>query len=676
MRVSGRFSNLISGCPALLGVGLGCLLGMTACSGTGGGDEEAVSPTEPVLSDQDGDTILDVHEGSADADGDGTPNYLDLDSDGDTIPDEVEAGDADLLTFPRDADGDGLADFVDPDSDDNGIPDLVEAGVNPLAPLDFDGDGVADYADPDNDGDRIADVVEIDGVVPVDTDGDSVADYYDEDSDGDTVLDADEAGEIEPGDPARDFDGDGWPDYRDLDADGDGAPDRDEAGDEDLYTPPRDTDGDGSPDFVDLDADGDSLPDAEELAGWTDAYARDTDGDGASDGVESVAESDPTDADSVPDIPWLEVRQRATATRRFEFQMAIGRADIVFILDDTGSMGDEIRRLASDFSQVVEDVRASVPDAAFGVATFQDYHGKAYGGNVLPFELVQQVTTDPDAVRSALQGLGGSGGSGRTSAIEALHQALTGLGFDQDCDISFDPDEDVRPFVPSPEDVFQGTVAGVAVVDADSPGVGGGCGFRSHSLPILVYGTDVVPRDADVNDPANAVPPACEPPATSAPAGSSQVIAEALSLGARLIGVNVNSLPELQEIMESLAIATGSVVDLDHDGLADPLVFDLGNVSTISEAIVEGVASLATTGSFSRVTLEADSDPYGFVADTSPDEYTNVQPGDLLEFEVTFLGTTPARADDQIFVITLVAVGDQATGLDQQDVIIVVPGES
>ncbi len=40
--------------------------------------------------DSDGDGILDEEEGDVDTDGDGTPNYLDLDSDGDGILDETE----------------------------------------------------------------------------------------------------------------------------------------------------------------------------------------------------------------------------------------------------------------------------------------------------------------------------------------------------------------------------------------------------------------------------------------------------------------------------------------------------------------------------------------------------------------------------------------------------------
>ena len=89
-----------------------------------------------------------------DPDGDGIANHLDLDSDNDGIPDNVEAqapasylapsgidGNADGLDdvygsglTPVDTDGDGIADFLDKDSDNDGISDEYESGVA-LAPL-------------------------------------------------------------------------------------------------------------------------------------------------------------------------------------------------------------------------------------------------------------------------------------------------------------------------------------------------------------------------------------------------------------------------------------------------------------------------------------------------------------------------------------------------------------
>ena len=119
--------------------------------------------------DSDGDGIADRYEGMKDADGDGTPNYLDSDADGDGIPDCIEkAGttfrDTDRDGFPdckqpanpaaepADTDGDGHYDFLDLDSDGDGLPDSQEVICPNLQRdgrvwADVDGDGFSDLAE-------------------------------------------------------------------------------------------------------------------------------------------------------------------------------------------------------------------------------------------------------------------------------------------------------------------------------------------------------------------------------------------------------------------------------------------------------------------------------------------------------------------------------------------------
>jgi hypothetical protein len=102
--------------------------------------------------DSDGDTILDAWESDADYDQDGLGNYIDLDSDGDCVPDRAEA----RGTPPIDTDGDQRSDYLDRDSDDDGVPDTAEDG-------DCDGAIDAGETDPrsqDSDGDGVSDLVE------------------------------------------------------------------------------------------------------------------------------------------------------------------------------------------------------------------------------------------------------------------------------------------------------------------------------------------------------------------------------------------------------------------------------------------------------------------------------------------------------------------------------------
>lgn len=102
-----------------------------------------------------------------DTDSDGIPNYQDLDSDGDGIPDNVEAQTSTGYTAPSgsdsdndgldnayetggisviDTDGDGTPDFLDTDSDDDGTSDTSEAALT-LSGSDSDNDGLDNTID-------------------------------------------------------------------------------------------------------------------------------------------------------------------------------------------------------------------------------------------------------------------------------------------------------------------------------------------------------------------------------------------------------------------------------------------------------------------------------------------------------------------------------------------------
>ncbi len=349
--------------------------------------------------DDDDDGIPDTVEGNGDSDGDGVPDYFDLDSDNDGIPDVIEAGGTDangdgVIDDYSDADGDGLSDNVDPtqggtplpvpdtdgdgvpdytdlDSDNDGIPDVIEAGGadadgdgviddysdddhdglsdnvdptqggTPLPVPDTDGDGNADYTDLDSDNDGIPDVIEAGGT---DANGDGVIDDY-SDADGDGLSDNVDPTQGGTPLPVPDTDGDGNADYTDLDSDNDGIPDVTEAGGTDAngdgviddYSdadgdglsdnvdptqggtplPVPDTDGDGNPDYTDLDSDNDGIPDVTE-AGGTDANGdgviddySDADGDGLSDNVDPTQSGTPlpvpdTDGDGNPDYTDLD----------------------------------------------------------------------------------------------------------------------------------------------------------------------------------------------------------------------------------------------------------------------------------------------------------------------------------------------------------------------------------
>ena len=240
------------------------------------GIPDTVEADLDVLADGDGDQINDVYDVDAtlgmdadgdgvddavmptDTDGDSAPDYLDLDTDNDSLLDVVEAGGADTnddgfiddlantegtLVSPTDTDMDGIGDWREIDSDGDGINDIVGG---PFADLDTNGDGVVDN--------------------PADADGDGIADDRDQRDGFGSAADADRDGILDSIEGTGDTDGDGVPDFQDTDSDNDGIDDAIEAGD---FANPVDTDGDGMPNYVDTDSDNDGISDA--LEGLNDA---------------------------------------------------------------------------------------------------------------------------------------------------------------------------------------------------------------------------------------------------------------------------------------------------------------------------------------------------------------------------------------------------------------------
>ena len=270
-------------------------------------------------------------------DGDGIPDYHDLDTDNDGINDVAETGIAmdmdndgiistgaptvdedgravdengDFITisFPKDQDQDGYADFRDLDSDNDGINDTVE-GDHP----DPDGDGIIGTGEPqvDDTGRATADANDnplTTNSSPPDTDGDSFPDYNDLDSDNDGINDTREA-------DRPDEDGDGIIGTGIPIVNGNGQAREDEEGSPLATTSnPADTDGDDLPDFRDLDSDSDGISDVVE------ANFEDPDNNGmVGTGIPEVNEhgqatgdntptSDPTDTDGdlIPDFRELD----------------------------------------------------------------------------------------------------------------------------------------------------------------------------------------------------------------------------------------------------------------------------------------------------------------------------------------------------------------------------------
>lgn len=651
---------------------------------TGADDSGAGSDTGSVevqYDDADEDTILDIHEGEDDPDGDGLPNMEDDDSDGDTIKDRLESGDGDPLTLPVDSDGDGTPDYLDLDSDNNCISDTAEKRPTGEGPADTDGDGDRDYRDDDNDGDGIKDVYELDSAAcaEIDSDGDGTPDYMDTDSDGDGIGDLYEGGTTEWQDEPLDTDGDGVYDYLDDDSDGDGFSDSEESGGLGPDEPPRDLDDDGVPDFQDTDSDGDSLSDADERDIYgTDPYDGDTDGDGFSDGGEITAGTDPLDSGSVVDGIYVEVPERTNIEELFEFTLQIQMGDVAFLIDTTGSMGGTINAMKAEYSAIVSDLNAALPDAEYGYATYDDYAYGSFGyssSGDKPFIMRRQITSDVSSVQSEMSATSTHyGGDGPESSMEALYQGASGAGYDQDCNGSYSSSTDVLPFLSSSSDPFSGGAGQHYDSAYAGGGSSGGFGFRDYALPVLVYATDY-----DLRDPDNGY---ASPGGCPTDAGQTDVVAALSDIGGYAIGIQVNSYTSTPyNQMVQLANASGSFADTDGDGATDdPLAFrwtgaSSGFRSTITGAIEDLISSIK----FEQVSLEVDGDSWGFVTNIEPEYFEDLDPNagsQVIDFVLEFRGVVAATTEDQLFRLTLNVIGDGTVLLDTLDIIVLVPGNA
>jgi len=431
------------------------------------------------------------------------------------------------------------------------------------------------------------------------------------------------------------------------------------------------------------DADGDGLSDTDEAGIYgTDPHDRDSDGDGYTDGAEVTGGSDPLDSGSDLGLAWVVINDWAATEHILSVELDVEYVDLAFVLDTTCSNAGVLTSAALGFADIAAGLGARVDSPMYGVATFDDYNYSGMGSNGdKPFTLNQQITDDEGLLESTLEGLGiHSGLDAQESGMEALYQALTGAGYDQDCYGSYTSSTDVRPFVADPKDPFGG-IAGGAGAPA---GVGdiGGMGFRLHALPILLYATDTYIRDPDSTNSTLAVTPGGCP----IDAASSDVARAVAALGAYLIGFDISGASTLYgplEQMEALALATGSLADMDGDGDADdPLVISANQslddfAVTFKEESLLALERLLDSVVWGTVAVEVTNDPAGLVTSVSPEVYSDVETStlDTLDFTLSLDdAAAPAAEDDQHFLLSFYVIGNDSVLLNTYDVVLTVSG--
>lgn len=356
-----------------------------------------------------------------------------------------------------------------------------------------------------------------------------------------------------------------------------------------------------------------------------------------------------------PDVPTVRVELEVPAALRV--------VDVMFLVDSTASMQDEIDSVRARLRDVVvPGVRAIIPDAAFGVALFGEFpvppHARR-GDDVGPFLLRSPITTEVVRIETALDETPVWGNlDDPEAAIEGLYQIATGEG--------------LSPFItPS--------------VGCPGGGVGGAC-FRTEAFRIAMLVTDAPMH----NGPGGASPYTVVVPRPHTYEQALEAV-DAADLFVIGLGASDRGRPSPLPHLDALGRDTGSV-----DASGAPLVFDIGTRGDrIGEDIVNAVRRLA-----SDVPLDVDAvvedrpgdavdaldvirgiralsaEPPGGVESIAGSRFVGVRPGTILTYELEIDASgLPISTERREFPARVIFRASGRSRIEVRDIVVVVPGE-
>lgn len=397
------------------------------------------------------------------------------------------------------------------------------------------------------------------------------------------------------------------------------------------------------------DTDGDGLSDADEYERGTNPREVDSDGDGYDDGVEVIADTDPTDRfDGIPLTDFYVVLpfEAPEVVRELDFRARLGRADVFFLVDTTGSMGGPIEAVRTSLSTtIVPAIVDTIADAVMGVGDYRDFPVGSHGDpGDWPILVRQTMTAAVPPVQDALNLLvAGGGADGPESTVEALWASVA-----EECPV---PDG----------------------------GFGAAC-FREMSHPIIVVVTDVEFHNGP--NPANDYD---DVPEAHTWVETIDVLTEH---AVRVAGVSVSSWGGgATTDLRALAELTSS-----YDATGNLTVYDTPD-GAVDEVVVNGIVDLvgAVTQDVSSIERDDPSDaldatrfitsivPYASSRPTTFDETTfyDVPGGTTVTFEVVFENAFQPAAERVQVYQAFIDVQDLAssTTLDTRNVYVVIPPE-
>lgn len=339
------------------------------------------------------------------------------------------------------------------------------------------------------------------------------------------------------------------------------------------------------------------------------------------------------------------------------FESRILTADVLFLVDTTGSMLDEIEQIRRTLRDTLAPALVeTIGDVSIGVASLADFPVGMYGSSDdVPFLLLTESTTDIGAVQNALDRLPNSAGAdGPESQTEALYQAATGEG--------------IGRYVPRAScsggrvgyPCFRADGSRIILLFTDAP---------FHNGPGLSnpYGGDVVPTPHTYAEAMNAM----------------------RGIGGKVLGLfSGGSDDEALRDLNAIARDTGAVTP---DG--EPIVFDIGaDARRLDVGVVESVRTLVEEVPIDIDILaedvpDDDFDALAFVraletvravprsgAVDRGDRFDEVLPGTRVVFRVLLQNELfPRGPDPQFYYLQIVLRGDGVTRLQTTTTKIVIP---
>ncbi|HJL18839.1 MAG TPA: VWA domain-containing protein [Sandaracinaceae bacterium LLY-WYZ-13_1] len=367
-----------------------------------------------------------------------------------------------------------------------------------------------------------------------------------------------------------------------------------------------------------------------------------------------------TDAGPTPDecvaLPFREPPREVGV----EFVTQIRTADVLFLVDVTGSMGEEISAIRRQLRErIVPGLAAEIPDARFSVAHFADFplpeHNYGEEGDQL-YRLATPSTPDVAAVQRAVDELPLQGGrDGPEAMVEALFLSATGQGL--------------------------GAFAPAARCPAGT--VGYPCFRREGARIVLAF------SDAPSHNGPGGSEPYREGTVRPRPHTYEEAVNALRGIGAKVLGLYSGGSGGLgRRDLVALARDTGAV-----RGDGTPVVLDIGReAEELGPSVVEAVRSLVD-----EVPIDVDlrvEDVEGDAVDVTDfveavvavraeppdgatrleDRFTGVVPGTRLRFAVRLFNERIPQTDErQSFLMRLVVRGDRVTRLSETLVQIDVP---